>query len=81
MYEVDHSIWVKVASMHFEGPAARWLQSVEHHVKTASWSELCSWINDRFGRDQQELLIRQMYKIKQTGSVQDYIDKFCELID
>jgi hypothetical protein len=81
MYEVDHSIWVKVASMHFEGPAARWLQSVEHRVKTASWSELCSWINDRFGRDQQELLIRQMYKIKQTGSVQDYIDKFCELID
>jgi hypothetical protein len=77
MYEVDHSIWVKVASMHFEGPAARWLQSVEHRVKTASWSELCSWINDRFGRDQQELLIRQMYKIKQTGSVQEYIDKFC----
>jgi hypothetical protein len=28
MYEVDRNIWVKVASMHFEGLAARWLQSV-----------------------------------------------------
>jgi hypothetical protein len=28
-----------------------------------------------------ELLIRQLYKIKQTKSVQQYIDKFCELID
>jgi hypothetical protein len=64
MYELDHSIWVKVAFMHLEGPVARWLQSVEHHVKTASWSLLCSWIHDRYGRDQQELLIRQMYKIK-----------------
>jgi hypothetical protein len=34
MYEVDYSIWVKVASMHFEGPAAPWLQSVEDRVKS-----------------------------------------------
>jgi hypothetical protein len=81
MYDVDYSIWVKVASMHFEGPAARWLQSVEHRVKTTSWTELCSWIHDRLGREQHELLIRQLYKIKQSESVQQYIDMLCELID
>jgi hypothetical protein len=36
MYDVDCSIWVKVATMHFEGPATRWLQSVEHQVRRAS---------------------------------------------
>jgi hypothetical protein len=67
--------------MHFEGPATRWLQYVDHRVKVASWIELCSWIHDRFGRDQHELFIRQLYKIKEVGSVQEYIDKFCELVD
>jgi hypothetical protein len=57
MYEVDTSIWVKVASMHFEGPVlggySQW-----NRVRTANWSELCSWIHDRLGRDQHELLVR-----------------------
>jgi hypothetical protein len=29
MYDVESSLWIKVATMHFEGAAARWLQSVE----------------------------------------------------
>jgi hypothetical protein len=58
MYIVDPSIWVKVATMHFEGPAARWLQSVQRRVNSESWKELCSWIHDRFVRDQYETRIR-----------------------
>jgi hypothetical protein len=81
MYSVESNVWVKVASMHFEGPAPRWLQSVDHRVCTATCSELCSWIHERFGRDQHEILIRKLYRIKQTGPVQEYIDKFCELVD
>jgi hypothetical protein len=81
MYNVDEYIWVKVASMHFEGPAARWLQSIDHKIPKASWSELCSWIHERFAKDEHELLIRQLYKIKQSGSVQEYIDKFAKLVD
>jgi hypothetical protein len=42
MYEVDETVWVKVASMHFEGPATRWLQFVDHRVRSATWIELCS---------------------------------------
>jgi hypothetical protein len=81
IYEVDELVWVKVASMHFEGPATRWLQSVDHRVRSTTWTELCSWIHECFARDQHELLIRKLYRIKKIGSVQDYIDKFCELID
>lgn len=29
MYEVHYSVWVRVATMHFEGRASRWLQSIE----------------------------------------------------
>jgi hypothetical protein len=42
MYAVDSIVWVKVASMHFDGPTARWLQSVNHRVRTATWKEMCS---------------------------------------
>jgi hypothetical protein len=78
---IEDSVWVKVASMHFEGTAARWLQSVNHKIHSATWSELCSWIHERFGKDQHEILIRQLYHMKQIGSIQDYIDKFSGLVD
>jgi hypothetical protein len=32
MYGVEPSLWAKVASMHVEGPVARWLQSVERRL-------------------------------------------------
>jgi hypothetical protein len=57
MYEIESSMWVIVAAMHFEGPAAQWLQSMDHQVCIATLTELCSWIHVRFGRDQHELLI------------------------
>jgi hypothetical protein len=51
MYGVESSLWIRVASMHFEGSAARWLQSVEHRISSLTWAELCSLLHDRFDRD------------------------------
>jgi hypothetical protein len=42
MYTAAPSVWVRVATMHFEGPTAKWLQSVHHRICSATWSELCS---------------------------------------
>jgi hypothetical protein len=81
MYDVDPEVWVHVATVHFEGPTMWWLQSINHHVHDTSWKELCSWIHDRFGRYQHESLIRQLFHIKQIGTVQEYINKFSELVD
>jgi hypothetical protein len=81
MYVVESCVWVRVATMHFDGVAARWLQPVNHHIKTVSWSKLCSWIHERFGHDQHESLIQQLFHIKQSGSVQAYINSFSELVD
>lgn len=67
--------------MHFTDSAARWLQSVESRLKSCSWSEFCTMIHDRFGKDQHELLIRQMFHIRQTSTVAEYTYRFAELVD
>jgi len=36
---------------------------------------------DRFGQDQYELLIRQLFHIRQSGAVQEYADRFTGLVD
>jgi hypothetical protein len=81
MYFVDTSVWIKCATMQFIGPAKRWLQTVERRLPTLDWSSLCKLLLERFGWDQHELLLRQLFQIKQTASVQEYIDKFTEIID
>lgn len=61
--------------------AARWLQSVQPKLSTTTWEEFCNWIVVRFGRNQHQALLRQLYHIHQLDSVANYVDKFSELID
>ena len=56
--------------MQLTGAARRWLQSVEQQV-----------IRERFCRDQHELLIRRLFHIRQITTVQDYVDRFVDLIE
>lgn len=83
MYDVDTSIWVKVVVMQFQvsSSAARWALSVDRQLKRVGWGEFGAMLIDRFGRDQQELLIRQLFHIRQTSSVAEYISRFNELVD
>jgi hypothetical protein len=81
MAGIDRSNWVRIASMYFEGPAARWLQSVQHRVNSVGWDVFSKLVHDRFGRDHHEILIRQLFHIKQNGSVADYVENFSQLVD
>jgi hypothetical protein len=81
MYETEYHMWVKVASMHFEGKAHRWLQSVERRLRFMSWEEFCELIHERFGREQHESLIRQLFHIRQLGPVSEYVEQFASLVD
>ncbi|KAK3121266.1 hypothetical protein QOZ80_8BG0649810 [Eleusine coracana subsp. coracana] len=81
MYSVDPAVWIRVASMHFTDAAARWLQSIERRIKSLSWNDFVKLLLERFRRDHHELLIRQLFHIKQTSSVIDYIDRFTSLVD
>jgi hypothetical protein len=81
MYGVESSLWIKVSSMHLEGTAARSFKLAECRVYSMSWEEFCAQIHDRFGQDQHEALIRQLFHICQSRSVTDYVDRFSTLID
>jgi hypothetical protein len=74
MYATEEIVWVKVATMHFQGVAARWLQSVEHQLSSLTWRQFFQYVHDRFGRERHELVIRKLFHIRQTTSVQDYTD-------
>lgn len=78
---VDPSMWVSIASMYLEGLAACWYESIDNTPATASWTAFCQALHIRFDRDQHESLIRQMFQIKQTTTVQDYVDRFTKLLD
>ncbi|CAD6264066.1 unnamed protein product [Miscanthus lutarioriparius] len=80
MYSVPHQVWIRVATHHFISAAARWLQSVECNLPH-DWQTFCHMIHQCFSRDQHKLLIRQLYHIKQITSVQDYIERFTELVE
>ena len=69
MYMVEPSQWIRVASMQMTRAASRWLQSLDLKVKKMSWEEFCQLVLDRFGRDQYELLIRQLFHIRQFGAI------------
>jgi len=56
-------------------------QSVEDKLRSAEWSDFSKFLLDRFGRKQKELLIRQLFHIRQSGSVADYVSQFSELLD
>ena len=60
---------------------ARWLQSLDPRVKRLPWKDFCQLVLNRFGKAQYEALVRQMFNIRQTSSVHDYIDCFASLID
>lgn len=38
-----------------------------------AWRQFCQSIQQRFGREQHELVIRKLFHIRQTSSIQDYI--------
>ena len=74
MYAVEPQMWIRVATMHFTGAAKRWLQSIEPLLASSDWKTFCSLIHERFNRDQHELLLLQLFNIRQSGSVLEYVD-------
>jgi hypothetical protein len=81
LYGTQRSLWITIATMQFEGAAARWLQSVQRKLPSTTWEEFCGWIVVRFGRNQHQALLRQLYHIHQDTTVVDYVDRFSGLMD
>lgn len=80
MYGVEEHLWIGVAEMHLDGPAGRWFQSIESQL-SGSWSTFYKLLHDRFDGDQHELLLRQLFNIRHTSTVTDYVDRFTEIVE
>ena len=81
MFDTDPDLWIAVAAMQFEGDAAQWMSSVQHKFVRASWTDFCAAVLQRFGKNQHQSLVRRLYRLRQTGSVVDYISAFSALMD
>jgi hypothetical protein len=81
MYEVESHLWIRIASMHFVGAAARWFSSLDERSQLSSWPVFCQLLLERFGRDEHESFIRQLFRIRQTATVVEYVDQFAALVD
>lgn len=46
-----------------------------------TWPDFCHMIGDHFGKNQHELLIRQLFHIRQNSTVTEYVERFFQLID
>lgn len=60
MYGTAPSLWVRLASLQFTGPGARWLSSIKSSIRKYTWSEFSQEVVLRFGRNQHQSLIRNV---------------------
>ncbi|KAG8369325.1 hypothetical protein BUALT_Bualt15G0139500 [Buddleja alternifolia] len=86
-FEVDETpsdAKVKLAAVHLEGKALQWHQIFMKSRLTRelpSWREYVKALSDRFGVLLYDDPMAELANLKQTGSIQDYLDKFDELMN
>ncbi|KAM0872306.1 hypothetical protein ACQ4PT_038804 [Festuca glaucescens] len=80
VFSVQPEHWVDTASIHFTGAAQLWLENCGLEVENLSWEELCALVCDQFGRDEFQKLLRQLFHVKQTGTVPEYVQEFTEVM-
>lgn len=74
--------WVGVAALQFVGGGGGFdlVQSSDAHVVCVCWNDFAEAVCRKFGREEFQGLIRQFNRLRQTGSVASYAEKFSELI-
>jgi hypothetical protein len=71
--------WVRMAAIHFEGPAAQWLRVYRKKVPNPTWLQLVLDVEEKFGKDDYREALTELLELKQTGSVEEYFCEFQEL--
>jgi hypothetical protein len=65
--------WISYGSSQFVGAAATWLESFLTRSSNASWVEFVLAVQTRFQRNQHTVLLRKLYHISQTGTIENYL--------
>lgn len=72
--------WVSCAAMYFIDGALSWLQSTKAHLVYTDWNTFAEAVCVQFGREEFQSLLRQFNRLKQTGSVTEYAEKFTQFM-
>jgi hypothetical protein len=67
--------------MHMAPAIACWFQAVLLRHPKLSWPLFCQLLHEHYGKDQYQLLLRQLFRIQQLGNVSEYIEQFSSLVD
>ncbi|XP_073360723.1 uncharacterized protein [Aegilops tauschii subsp. strangulata] len=73
--------WIPFASALFDGTAVRWLESVQRRAPNVSWTEFCELLQSRFGRNKHQNILWQLFHVRQTSTVEEYVERLSELYD
>jgi len=80
MVSVPNEDRVKIAVMYMNGRAKYWWRGSSCNSSILPWHHFCRIIGDRFNEMSTYEVICQFHNLKQTSSVNDYIDKFEEFM-
>jgi hypothetical protein len=78
---IPEALWASYSSGQFTGAAATWLESFLQQHPSATWAEFSSAVLNRFSRNQHQILVRRLFHISQETTVEDYVDRFSDLMD
>ncbi|KAL0404021.1 UNVERIFIED_CONTAM: hypothetical protein Sradi_2042900 [Sesamum radiatum] len=87
VFDIDDTLFdakVKLAAVHMEGKALQWHQVYMISRLTREvprWEEYVRALNNRFGAFFYEGSVSELMNLKQTGMIQEYMDRFDELLN
>lgn len=80
MVGVPPEDWVKTTILYVEGKAKYWWRGTGYNANLLPWPYFCQIIGERFNQTSKYDIISQFHNLKPTGSVEDYVDKFEEMV-
>ncbi|XP_054822342.1 uncharacterized protein LOC129320773 isoform X2 [Prosopis cineraria] len=78
-YQMTDDQKVVLASVNMEGDIIPWFQMMNHMRQASTWAALVWAVEQQFGPTQFENSRAQLFKLSQTGSVQEYHTRFMVL--
>ncbi|XP_037416836.1 uncharacterized protein LOC119279846 [Triticum dicoccoides] len=72
--------WVSCAAMYFTDGALTWLQSSQAHLHYQDRGGFAAAIYTQFGREEFQNLLCQFNRLKQTGTIVEYVEQFTQIM-
>lgn len=80
MVGIPYDQRVSVAVLYITGKAEYWWRGTGCDANRLPWHAFCSMLDERFNNRSEYELVEHFHNLKQVGTVEEYVDKFEELV-